>query len=74
VRLNPEAIADSRARFHAYLVRAAARFTLAEIGSDNAELDGARADARAARALDGRASPDAALFSPRFRTFFLESR
>jgi len=73
VRLNPEAIADSRARFHAYLVRAAARFTLAEIGSDNAELDGARADARAARALDGRASPDAALFSPRFRTFFLES-
>ena len=74
VRLNPEAIADSRARFHAYLVRAAARFTLAEIGSDNAELDGARADARAARALDGRASPDAALFSPRFRTFFLENR
>lgn len=73
-RLNPEAIADTRARFHAYLVRAAARFTLAQISSDNAELDGARADARAARALDGRATPDAALFSPRFRTFFLESR
>ena len=74
VRLNPEAITDSRARFHAYLVRSAARFTLAQISSDNAELDGARADARAARALDGRATPDAALFSPRFRTFFLESR
>jgi hypothetical protein len=74
VRLNPEAIPESRARFHAYLVRAAARFTLAQISNDNAELDGARADARAARALDGRATPDAALFSPRFRTFFLESR
>jgi len=74
VRLNPEAIPDSRARFHAYMVRAAARFTLAQISSDDAELDGARADARAARALDGRATPDAALFSPRFRTFFQESR
>lgn len=74
VRLNPEAITDTRARFHAYLVRAAARFTLAQISNDNGELDGARADARAARALDGRATPDAALFSPRFRTFFLESR
>ena len=73
VRLNPEAITDTRARFHAYLIRAAARFTLAQISSDNAELDGARADARAARALDGRATPDAALFSPRFRTFFQES-
>jgi hypothetical protein len=73
-RLNPEAIPDARARFHAYLVRAAARFTLAQISNDNGELDGARADARAARTLDGRATPDAALFSPRFRTFFLESR
>ena len=74
VRLNPEAIPESRARFHAYLVRAAARFTLAQISNDNAELDGARSDARAARALDAGATPDAALFSPRFRTFFLESR
>jgi hypothetical protein len=74
VRLNPEAIPESRARFHAYLVRSAARFTLAQISNDNAELDGARADARAAHALDARATPDAALFSPRFRTFFLEIR
>lgn len=74
VRLNPEAITDTRARFHAYVVRAAARFTLAQISDDSSELDGARADARAARALDGRTTPDAALFSPRFRTFFLESR
>jgi hypothetical protein len=74
VRLNPEAIPESRARFHAYLVRAAARFTLAQISNDNTELEGARSDARAARALDGGATPDAALFSPRFRTFFLESR
>lgn len=74
VRLNPESLTDTRARFHAYVVRAAARFTLAQISDDNSELDGARADARAARALDGRTTPDAALFSPRFRTFFLESR
>jgi len=73
VRINPEAITDTRARFHAYMVRAAARFTLAQISNDNGELDGARADARAAHALDGRGAPDAALFSPRFRTFFLES-
>jgi len=74
VRLNPEAITDTRARFHAYLVRAAAHFTLAQVGNDNAELDGARADARAARALDGRVTPDAALFSPRFRTFYQDSK
>ena len=74
VRLNPEAIADTRARFHAYLVRSAARFTLAQIGNDDGELDGARADARAARALDNRTPPDGALFSPRFKTFFQESR
>jgi hypothetical protein len=74
VRLNPESLTDTRARCHAYLVRAAARFTLGEISNDNGELDGARADARAARALDGRATPDAALFSPRFRAFFLETR
>jgi hypothetical protein len=74
VRLDPESLTDTRARFHAYLVRAAARFTLAQISNDSGELDGARADARAARALDGRATPDAALFSPRFRTFFQETR
>jgi hypothetical protein len=73
-RLNPDSLTDTRARFHAYLVRAAARFTLAQIGNDGSELDGARADVRAARALDGNTTPDAALFSPRFRTFFLQSR
>lgn len=74
VRLNPEALSDTRARFHAYVVRAAARYTLAQISDDSNDLDGARADARAARALDGRAAPDTALFSPRFRTFYLESK
>jgi hypothetical protein len=74
VRLNPDSLTDTRARFHAYVVRAAARFTLAQISNDSGELDGARADARAARALDSSATPDAALFSPRFRTFFQQSR
>ena len=44
------------------------------MSDDSNELDGARADARAAHALDGRTTPDAALFSPRFRTFYLDSR
>lgn len=71
-RMDPQAYADTRARFHAYVVRAAARFTLAEINADKELLDSARADARAARALDGKATPDATLFSPRFRAFYRE--
>lgn len=72
-RIDPESYADVRARFHAYLVRAAARFTLGEISGDKDLIESARADARAARALDARRAPDATLFSPRFRAFFRES-
>jgi len=72
-RINPDSYADSRARFHAYLVRAAAKFTLARIASDDALLKSARADAAAAHALDARTQPDTTLFSPGFRTFFQES-
>jgi len=73
-RINPDSYADNRARFHAYLVRAASKYTLSRIASDDNLLKGARADAAAAHALDARTQPDATLFSPDFRAFFQESR
>jgi hypothetical protein len=73
-RINPDAYADSRARFHAYLVRSGARFTLAQLGGDQSLLESARADARAAKTLNAGATPDAVLFSPRFRDFYKETR
>ena len=69
-RINPDAYADARARVHAYLVRAAAKYTQARIAADDALLASAKADAAAARALDARLSPDATLFSPDFREFY----
>lgn len=69
-RINPDAYADSRARLHAYLVRAAAKYTQARIAADDTLLASAKADAAAARALDARLTPDATLFSPGFREFY----
>jgi len=73
-RINPDSYADTRARFHAYLVRAASKYTLSRIQVDDALLKSAQADVTAARALDARTAPDAALFSPDFRAFFQEGR
>jgi outer membrane biosynthesis protein TonB len=73
-RIDPDAYADTHARFHAYLVRAAAKYTLSRLSADEQVLNGARADARAARKLDGGTAPDATLFSPGFRTFYGETR
>jgi len=72
-RINPDAYPDARLRFHAYLVRSGARYTLAQLG-DQAQLEAARADARQAHALNAGASPDAVLFSPHFRSFYAENR
>ncbi len=72
-RINPEAYADAKARYHAFLVRAASKFTLAKLDSDEQLLAAARNDAKAARALDAGA-PDASLFSPAFRAFYQDSR
>jgi tetratricopeptide (TPR) repeat protein len=72
-RINPDTYADARSRFHAYLVRAASRYTLSKISADQEMLKSARADAAAARALDSRTTPDITLFSPGFRAFFQES-
>jgi len=73
-RINPDSYADTRARFHAYLVRAASKYTLSRMQGDDALFKSAQADAAAARALDARTAPDSTLFSPGFRAFFQESR
>ncbi|TLY50046.1 MAG: hypothetical protein E6K53_11800 [Gammaproteobacteria bacterium] len=72
-RINPDNYADARVRFHAYLVRSGARYTLAQLG-DQSQFEAARADARQAHALNANAAPDAVLFSPHFRSFYAENR
>lgn len=71
-KLDPAGFANPHARFHAYLLRSAARFTLARMG-DQRLLDAARSDARAARAL-AKATPDTRVFSPAFRTFYASAQ
>lgn len=73
---DPAAITDARARAHALLVRAAARHTqsLLRGGEGAALLEQAAVDVRAAKALDARLAPDPALFSPRFRAFWVATR
>ena len=72
-RINPEAYADAKARYHAFLVRAASKFTLGKLDGDEQLLAAARSDAKAARAIEA-GTPDASLFSPAFRAFYLENR
>lgn len=76
VAVDPATLAEPRARAHALLLRAAARHTQAQLrGADGAALlDQAAADVRAARALDAQLSPDPALYSPRFRAFWAQTR
>lgn len=72
-RSDPATLPDARARAHGFLLRAAARHTLAGLG-DEAQREAARADVRAARAASASLSPDETLFSPRFRAFWKETR
>lgn len=73
-RIDPNAYSDAKAKSQAYLVRAAARQLQAEIDGSAAGLEAARADVRALRALNPALVPDAALFSPRFRSFYAATR
>ena len=73
-RINADAYADAHARFHAYLVRAAAKYTQARMSADETMLASAKADAVAARALDAHTLPDATLFSPAFREFYAAAK
>ncbi len=69
-RIEPDTYTDSHARFQAYLLRAAAKFTRARMSGDDRILGGARQDVQAARALDSQLAPDAIMFSPTFRIFY----
>jgi hypothetical protein len=74
-QLDPATLADGRSRAQAHLLRAAAKFTLAQLaGGDAAQLEQARRDVRAARGANASLSPDETLFSPRFRAFWRDSR
>ncbi len=67
---------DNRARFHALLVRSAARHALSQAGGERADalLAAAQADIRAARALQPSQAPDAAVYSPRYRRLYEATR
>lgn len=74
--LDLAAFTDNRARFHALLVRSAARHALSQAGGERGEalLAAAQADIRAARALAPAQAPDPALFSPRYRRLYDATR
>ncbi len=72
--IDPNGYRDARSRYHAFLLRAAARYTLSQVGGDDSLAEAARDDIRAARAANAKGSPDATMFSPRFRNFFAQSR
>jgi hypothetical protein len=74
VASDPNGFGDDRAKAQGFLLRAAARYTLAQLSGNEAPLDTARADVRAARAANGGLTPDELLFSPRFRTFWSATR
>jgi hypothetical protein len=75
LQLDPATLADAGARAQAHLLRAAARYTLAMLAErDTRQLEQARQEVRAARAANAGLTPDDALFSPRFRAFWRESR
>jgi hypothetical protein len=63
-----------RERPQALLVRAAAHFIQAELAADAPQLDAARTDLRALRAVAPALRPDATLFSPRFLRFYEATR
>lgn len=74
-QLDPAALADGRAKAQGFLLRAASRYTLAQLAEgDAAQLEQARRDVRAARSANASLAPDEAAFSPRFRAFWRETR
>lgn len=80
-RFSKAATADANtlsnnARFHALLLRSAARYTLFELQPVEAasQKSAAEGDIRIAKSLAPGKSPDAAFFSPHYRKFFSEVR
>lgn len=74
-QLNPASLPDGRSRAQAFLLRAAARHTQAELADGDARLlENARQDVRAARQANASLGPDEILFSPKFRSFWRATR
>ena len=67
---------DARARWHALLIRAAAKYTMSLLQGDanGSQLAAVQADIRAAKALNGSQQPDDRLFSPRFRALYQQKK
>lgn len=75
VQLDPAVLADGRAKAQGFLLRAASRYTLAQLSDgDAAQLEQARRDVRAARSANASLNPDETAFSPRFRAFWRETK
>ncbi len=74
-QVNPAQLPDSKAKYQAFLVRAASRYTQSLMAADGASLlAGAEADVRAAKALSPGGTPDPTIFSPRFKQFYSQVR
>lgn len=75
IQFDPAAVADGRSRAQAYLLRAAARFTQANLDDTGVQaLAVVRQDVRAARAANANLTPDEVVFSPRFRELWKQTR
>ncbi|MGQ0798893.1 MAG: hypothetical protein ACT4NL_02115 [Pseudomarimonas sp.] len=66
-------VTDARARAHLHVLRAAARHAQAELASGSS-LASAEEEVRAARRALATISPDQAMFSPRFRSFWQKTK
>jgi hypothetical protein len=73
LRVDPATLSDARARAYLHLLRAAARHAEAQLAG-TADLTPAAEEIRAARRALSSISPDAAFFSPRFRSFWQATR
>ncbi len=71
--INPASISDGRARAHVHMLRAAARHAEADLGNASS-LQAAQDEVRSARRALASLTPDATLFSPRFRAFWQATR
>jgi hypothetical protein len=66
----PPSMADPQARAQVLLLRAAARFVLAELDGDAGAMAAVGNEVRAAKAADAALTPDPAMFPPRFRSYW----
>ncbi len=71
--VDPTQVADGRAKAHLHVLRAAARHAQAQI-ANGGSLASAEEEVRSARRALASIAPDQALFSPRFREFWKQTK